>query len=327
MNIVLPGGTGQIGTLLARHFHSAGHAVAVLSRSPRPAPWRTAAWDAGELDGADVVINLAGRSVNCRYTPANRAAIMDSRIESTRALGRAIAAAARPPALWLQSSTATIYPHRFDAPNDESSGTAFVPGDPDTWRFSHEVAAAWERALDEAAPPGVRTVKLRSAMVMSPDAGGVFATLLGLVRAGLGGRAGSGRQYVSWIHAADFVRAIEWLIARDDLAGPINLAAPNPLPNAEFMRELRAAWGARFGLAAPARWMLEAGAWALRTETELILKSRRVVPARLLGAGFAFQFPLWPAAARDLAAQARGGRSGAARATAWGDGGRAKGRP
>jgi uncharacterized protein (TIGR01777 family) len=312
MKIVLPGGTGQIGTLLARHFQAGGHDVVVLSRQTRPAPWRVVGWDArtlngwaGELDGADVLINLAGRSVNCRYTPANRAEIMRSRVESTRALGLAVAAAARPPAVWLQSSTATIYPHRYDAPNDESSGIAAGPGDPDTWRFSHEVAAAWERALDEAATPRTRTVKLRSAMVMSPDRGGVFDTLLRLVRAGLGGRAGDGRQYVSWIHAADFVRAIEWLIDRADLSGPINLASPNPLPNAEFMRALRLAWGARLGLPAPTRWMLEAGAWALRTETELILKSRRVVPRRLLDSGFSFQFPLWPAAARDLVAASR----------------------
>ncbi len=154
-------------------------------------------------------------------------------------------------------------------------------------------------ALDDAVVPATRKVALRSAMVMSPDRGGVFDVLLTLVRRGLGGRAGDGRQYVSWIHHADFVRAIAWLIARDDVTGPVNLAAPEPLPNAEFMRVLRRAWGARMGLPA-ARWMIEVGTFFLRTESELILKSRRVVPGRLLDAGFTFRFPRWPDAAREL---------------------------
>jgi uncharacterized protein len=138
-------------------------------------------------------------------------------------------------------------------------------------------------------------------MVMSPDRGGVFDVLLGLVRRGLGGRAGDGRQYISWIHHDDFVRALRTLIERDDLDGAVNVAAPNPLPNADFMRALRNAWGARAGLPAT-RWMLEAGAVLMRTETELVLKSRRVVPGRLLDAGFDFRFPYWPEAARDLCA-------------------------
>jgi NAD dependent epimerase/dehydratase family enzyme len=146
--------------------------------------------------------------------------------------------------------------------------------------------------------PRTRTVLLRSAMTMSPDRGGVFDTLLRLVRWGLGGASGDGRQYVSWIHDRDFVRAVYWLIDHD-LAGPVNLAAPHPLPNAEFMRALRDAWGIGFGLPA-ARWMLEVGAFALRTETELILKSRRVVPGRLLESGFTFHFRTWPDAAADL---------------------------
>jgi uncharacterized protein (TIGR01777 family) len=248
-----------------------------------------------------VVVNLAGRSVNCRYTSANRREILDSRVESTRAVGEAIARAARPPRVWLQMSTATLYAHRYDAPNDEATGVigGSEPDAPDAWRFSTDVAKAWERACHEADTPHTRKVLLRSAMVLSPDRGGVFDVLLGLVRRGLGGRAGGGRQYVSWVHDRDFVRAVDWVIAHDDLVGPVNVASPGPVPNAAFMRALRRAWGARVGLPA-ARWMLAVGAWALRTESELVLKSRRVVPGRLLASGFRFEFPDWPTAAADL---------------------------
>ena len=254
-----------------------------------------------EMDGSDVVINLAGRSVNCRYNPENRRLIKESRVDSTRAVGEAIARANRPPRVWLQAGTATIYSHRFDAPNDEVTGLfgGSEPDTPDTWKFSIEVAKAWEDALDGYDLPSTRKVLLRSAMVMSPDRGGVFDTLLRLVRFGLGGRAGDGRQYVSWIHDADFVRAIFWLIEHEEMAGAVNLAAPGPLPYAEFMHALRRAWGMPIGLPA-SRWMLEIGTRLLGTESELVLKSRRVVPARLLQAGFTFEFPDWPEAARDL---------------------------
>ncbi len=280
----------------------------MLSRAPQKAPWLVVAWDANtpgpwtrELDGADVVVNLAGRSVNCRYTPANRRAIKESRVNSTRVVGEAIAGAARPPRVWLQMSTATIYAHRYDAPNDEATGIlgGAEPGAPDTWRFSIDVATSWERALDAAATPRTRKVALRAAVVMSPDRGGVFDLLLRLVRFGLGGQAGHGRQYVSWIHDGDFVRAVYWLIEHDKVDGAVNLAAPHPLPNADFMRALREAWGMRLGLPASA-WMLEVGTWVLRSETELVLKSRRVVPGRLVQQGFAFEFPIWAEAARDL---------------------------
>lgn len=308
MKWVLTGGSGQVGTTLARALRQEGHEVVVLSRKPGPAPWRVVGWDArtvgpwaGELEGADAVINLAGRSVNCRYTPANRRAILASRVDSTRAVGEAIAGAARPPRVWLQASTATIYAHRYDAPNDEATG--ILGGSelaaPDTWRFSIEVARAWEEALAQARTPHTRKVAMRSALTLSPDRGGIFDVLLGLVRRGLGGRAGDGRQYVSWVHDEDFVRAVTWLMERESLSGAVNIAAPNPLSNAAFMRALREAWGIRFGLPA-ARWMLEVGAFLMRTETELILKSRRVVPGRLLADGFTFRFPHWPEAAGDL---------------------------
>jgi uncharacterized protein (TIGR01777 family) len=314
MRIVIPGGTGQVGTLLARAFHRDGHAVVVLGRHARKTPWRFAQWDGHtlgnwvrELDDADVVINLAGRSVNCRYTEANRREILDSRVASTTVVGEAIAATQRPARIWLQASTATIYSHRFDAPNDENSG--IIGGAerdaPESWRFSITVAKAWEEAANRSVPSGTRLVLLRSAMIMSPDDDGIFATLLGLVRLGLGGPAGNGRQFVSWIHDADFIRAMYWLIEHEELSGAVNVASPNPLPYAHFMRALRRAAHVPFGLPA-ARWMLEIGTRVMRTESELVLKSRRVVPRRLVDSGFTFDFPTWPAAATDLVARFRG---------------------
>ena len=308
LRIVIAGGTGQVGTMLSRAFHAEGHDVVSLSRSARNAEWRTIVWDArtigpwtAEIDGADVVINLAGRSVNCRYNPRNRREILESRVQSTRIIGQAIARCEQPPPVWLQASTATIYAHRFDAANDEATGVlgGAEAHAPDTWRFSIDVARAWEDAARETVTPRTRQVLLRSAVTMSPDRGGIFDTLLRLVRLGLGGTNGSGRQYVSWIHDRDFIRAVKWLIENPTLQGPIILAAPNPLPNAEFMRGLRSAWGTRIGLPS-SRWMLEVGALLIRTESELVLKSRRVYPRRLLESGFTFDFPDWGAAAADL---------------------------
>jgi uncharacterized protein len=313
MKIVIPGGSGKVGTVLARALHKGGHEVVVLSRAPKSLPWRMIEWDGEtlgdwtkEFEAADAVINLAGESVNCRYTAENRRIITESRLKSTKVVGDAIAQAWTPPRVWLQASTATIYAHRYDAPNDEASGIigGSEPNAPDTWRFSIEVATSWERALKEAPTPNTRKVLMRSAIVMHPDYGAPFNILLRLVRFGLGGQAGDGRQYVSWIHEEDFVRAVLWLIEHEELEGAINIAAPNPLTNAEFMRALRAAWSVPFGLPA-FEWMLEVGAFVLNSETELILKSRRVVPMRLLRSGFTFQFPTWPDAARDLCARVR----------------------
>lgn len=258
------------------------------------------AWER-EIDGADVVLNLAGRSVDCRYTVGNLREMMDSRVDSTRVIGEAIAAARTPPRTWLQMSTATIYAHRFDAANDEASGVlgGREPGVPAYWRYSIDIASAWERTLDEARTPSTRKVALRTAMVMSPEQGTPFDTLLRLTRLGLGGRIGDGRQYMSWIHDADFVRVLEFLIEHTGLGGPVNVASPGPLTQEEFMTSLREAWGCRLGLPA-AKWMIELGAFFLRTDSELILKSRRVVPGRLQGAGFAYRFPEWGRAARDL---------------------------
>jgi uncharacterized protein len=308
MKVVIPGGSGQVGAILSKVFHQAGHEVVVFSRQPKSEVWRVVAWDAEslsdwtkELEGADVVINLAGYSVNCRYNAENRRLIKESRIKSTKVIGEAIALAAAPPRLWLQASTATIYAHRYDAPNDEITGIigGLEANAPDTWRFSIEVATSWEQAMNDALVPHTRKVLLRSAVTLSPDRGGAFEVLLNLVRRGLGGRAADGKQFVSWIHDEDFIRAIFWLIEHPEISGAVNLSSPNPLPNREFMRILREAAGVPSGLPASA-WMLEIGAVFMRTETELILKSRRVIPKRLLDAGFAFQFPNWTEAARDL---------------------------
>jgi uncharacterized protein (TIGR01777 family) len=318
MKIVIAGGSGQIGNCLSRTLAAAGHEVVVLSRGAQSAATvRSVRWDgrtlgewASEIDGSDAVVNLAGRSVNCRYTPENRRQIVESRTESTRVVGEAIARAARPPGVWLQAGTATIYADRRDAPNDEATGiireheTDF----PESWTFSVGVARAWERACEEARTPRTRRVILRTSLVMNPDPGSVFDVLLGLVRRGLGGAAGDGGQFISWIHHEDFVRAAEFLIRKDDIAGAVNLTSPGPVPNSDFMRELRRAWGARFGIPAPAG-ILAIGAVFLRTETELILKSRRVIPGRLLASGFEFKFPEWPGAARDLCADWRRIRS------------------
>lgn len=315
MKVVIPGGSGQVGTILARWFQASGHEVVVLSRSPRQAPWRTVPWDAatlgawaGEFENADIIINLAGRSVNCRYTRQNRALIMESRIRSTNVVGQAIAQAVKPPAVWLQSSTATIYSHRYDAPNDERTGTigGTEPDAPHSWRFSIEVATAWEQAALEAKTPQTRKVLMRSAMIMSPDRGGIFDMLLRFVRMGLGGRIGDGRQFVSWIHEYDFCRAVTWLIEHDRFTGPVNLASPGPLPYAEFMRFLRRAWGMPIGLPAT-RWMVRVGTFLLRSESELVFKSRRVVSRLLLESGFEFAYPTWDLAAAELCSRRRTG--------------------
>jgi uncharacterized protein (TIGR01777 family) len=303
--IILAGGSGFLGTALARQFAGFGDEVIVLTRSAkqRDDGVREVAWDAKNLgvwaplvDGADVVINLTGKSVDCRYTEKNQAAIISSRVDSTRVLGQAIARCSKPPALWLNASSATIYKHTFERAADENGETGAMPEAKD--EFSIKVIRQWERALDEAPTPDTRKIPLRVTMVFGPRAG-VFPVLRRLARCGLGGKMGSGKQFVSWIHQEDFCRAIEWIINRKNLNGPVNLAAPNPLSNAEMMRLVRRICGMPLGLPAT-EWMLEIGAFFLRTETELILKSRRVVPGKLLASGFQFHFPQLENALRDL---------------------------
>jgi uncharacterized protein len=308
LRIVIPGGSGQVGRVLARYFSERGHHVIVLTRGPHTAEWQTVHWDAQTpglwtqyLEDADVCINLAGRSVNCRYTPDNRIEIYNSRIVSTQLLGEVIGSLANPPRLWLNASTATIYRHALDRPMDERHGElgGNEKGAPDTWNFSIRVAKDWETTFFKASTPRTRKIAMRSAITFSPIPGNAFAVLSNLARIGLGGKQGNGRQWVSWIHEEDFARGIEFLIAREDLEGPINLASPNPEHNRDFMAILREAWDMPNGIPAP-KPILELAAFFMRTETELVLKSRRVIPTRLLEAGFQFNFPNWPHAAQDL---------------------------
>ncbi len=306
--IVLAGGSGFLGQLLAGYLQKRDWQPVVLARSPSPtAKFKEFDWDArtiGDwakvLDGAEAVVNLAGRSVNCRYTAENRRAIMDSRVDSTRVLGEAIASCSQPPRMWLNSSTATIYRHTFGPPHDEAS-TDFATTAEAKDKLSVEVARAWEQTFNDVPSSShTRKVALRTTLVFGTPKGGVFRILRRLARTGLGGRMGNGRQYVSWIHDEDFCRAVEWILDHSDLNGPINIAAPHALTNAEMMETFRrVCGGAPFGLPAT-EWMLELGAFVLRTETELLLKSRRVVPGKLLASGFQFRFPGMENALRDL---------------------------
>ncbi len=303
--IIIAGGSGFLGTALARTFVARGDEVFVLTRTPqtRSDGAKDIAWDAKTLgdwaplmDGADIVLNLTGKSVDCRYTKKNRRLIIASRVDSTRVVGQAIARCKNPPRVWLNASSATLYKHDPAQPADETGPTGATTAAKD--EFSIEVIRHWERALDEARTPHTRKVALRITMVFGLVSG-VFPVLRRLARFGLGGKMGSGRQFVSWIHEEDFCRAIEWIIDHENLSGPVNLAAPHPLTNAEMMRLVRKECGAPFGLPAT-EWMLEIGAFFLRTETELIIKSRRVVPGKLLTSGFQFHFPQLEDALRNL---------------------------
>lgn len=300
-----------MGAAIRRHLDPARYRITTVTRNPKQpgdvqwdgktlGPWTET------LDGADVVINLAGRRVHCRYNEANLKEMMDSRVDSTRVLGAAIRQCAQPPAVWLQASTATIYQHTFGAANDEVGGVlgGDEPGVPRVWNYSIQIAKNWEAELDAAETPHTRRVALRAAIMLGVDQASAFEILSGLARRGLGGRLGSGRQYVSWIHEVDFVRALDFLI-ESDLAGPVNVCAPHPLPQVEFARELREAWGVRVGLPAMP-WMVALGAWVMDADSELVMKSRHVVPRRLQEAGFEFEFPEWGPAVRDLVARMRG---------------------
>lgn len=307
--IVLAGGSGFLGRALAEYFLKSGHAITILTRSPKTKTddFREIKWDgrtpgswAGEVEGAAAVINLAGRSVDCRYTGRNRRLILESRVGSTHVLGEAIAQCRVPPPVWLNASTATIYRHNLGPAWDESGEIGGTPEAKD--EFSVEVAKAWERALNDAPTPSTRKIAMRTAMVLGKGRNSVFPTLRRLVRFGLGGKMSDGRQFVSWIHQADFCRAVEWLVGQEAFSGPVNLSAPNPVPNAEMMQILRKVCGVPFGLPAT-KWMLEVGAFLLRTETELIIKSRHVVPGRLLKSGFVFRFPFLRQALEDLQIQ------------------------
>jgi len=304
--IVIAGGSGFLGRTLIKHFVKQGYELVVLSRSEGSLKGATTAkWDgitlgdwAGELEGAIALINLAGRSVNCRYNARNRREIMDSRVLSTRILGEAIQRCQIPPKVWINSSTATIYKHRFDAANDEEEG--WMGAHPDAKdAFAIEVALAWEKVCGEAVTPKTRKLVIRTAMIFGNEKDGVYEVLRRLVRLGLGGKMGSGQQFVSWLHEEDFCRAIEWLIAHEDKSGIYNLCSPGPITNQDMMRIMRDAIGVPIGLPAN-RLMLELGAFVLRTETELMIKSRRVVPKKLLDEGYEFRYPKFDRAVREL---------------------------
>ncbi len=299
--IILPGGAGYLGKALAQGLAAQGYTPIILSRGAKvdEGPVRYCRWDGERLDDwayefedALAVINLAGRSVNCRYHEANKAEIHQSRRLSTKVVGEAITRCQNPPRVWLNASSATIYRDSFDQDMDEYTGEIGEG-------FSVDVCRFWEDEFDRAATPATRKVALRMAMVFGRGKGGVYEAFRNIVRLGLGGTLGGGRQYVSWIHLDDFIRSVLWLIDDENFAGPVNLAAPNPLTNAEFMAVFRAMCGQPIGLPAT-KWMLEIGAFFLRTETELLLKSRRVVPTRLLESGFEFEYPTLESALAEI---------------------------
>jgi hypothetical protein len=300
LEIVLAGGNGFLGHSLIKYWKGQPANFTVLCRKPgeEMKGVNTVAWD-GEhkgdwckvLDGADVLINLCGCSVDCRYTEKNKKDIIDSRVKSTTVLGGAIGLAKQPPKLWINSGSATIHRHAEDKPMDDDN-TEFGEG------FSVEVCKQWETAFEKCITPSTRKIVLRISMVLGRDAG-VLPVMIRLARKGLGGTMGSGNQFMSWIHEKDFAGIIAACIEHDDWEGKFNCSAPEPLPNREFMALIRKAAGVSFGLPATA-WMLEIGAFFMRTETELVLKSRRVVPSRLIQKGYSFQFKQAAEALADL---------------------------
>lgn len=309
--VVIGGASGFMGQTLAPRFRAAGREVITIGRSGSDLTWDDTVGIAAAVDGAELVIGMAGKSVNCRYNEANRAEVFRSRLDTTATLSEAIRNAANPPRLWVNSSTATIYRHAMDRPQTESTGELGTG-------FSVEVAKAWEEALFADDLPHTRRVALRSAIVLGD--GGVYGTLRKLTKIGLGGAnwdgwwpvskarvtAGTahypgskrGEQRFSWIHLEDVARIIEFVEDHEELEGPINACAPNPSDNRTFMRTVRKVLDTPFGPPMP-RWMSELGAIMLRTETELILKSRWVVPETLLAAGFEFRHPHLEAAIRS----------------------------
>ena len=297
--MVIAGGNGFLGQHLARHFRQRGYRVVVVGRGSGAGPdylrWdgRTLGPWAAALEGAAALVNLAGRTVDCRYTAANKRAVRASRTESTRVLGEAVAACAAPPKVWLNSSTATIY---ADTPGEQPANTEAAGRIGEG--FSVEVARAWEAAFAACPAPATRRVVLRTAIVLGRD-GGAFPVMARLARWGLGSPQGNGRQWMSWLHIADFCRAVEFLLQEPTATGAFNLCAPQPLPNRDFMGLLCQQLRPVLRLPQP-KWLLEMGAFVLRTETELILKSRKVYPQRLLELGFSFEFPACGEALNDL---------------------------
>jgi uncharacterized protein (TIGR01777 family) len=280
--VVLAGGTGFIGRYLEKQFQQQGYNVKIISRQHAHISWSDTDSIVSAMENAEMVINLAGKSVDCRYNEKNKRGIFDSRTETTKTLGKAILAANNPPELWINSSTATIYRHAEDRPMTEDEG---VIGS----GFSVEVAKAWEKTFFDFTLPKTRQAALRIAIVLGKD-GGVMTPFKNLVTFGLGGVQGPGTQMFSWVHMEDVYRIMLFIRDRKDLEGVFNCSAPNPISNREFMTQMRNKMGRKFGLPSP-KWMLEFGAVVIRTETELILKSRWVVPERLESEGYSFKYP------------------------------------
>lgn len=280
--IVIAGGTGFVGQYLNKKFKAAGYEVIIISRKKNHVSWDDFSGITDVLENADMLINLAGKSVNCRYNEKNKKEIYDSRIDTTRLLGQAIGNCKNPPPLWVNSSTATIYRHAEDRPMTESTGEIGTG-------FSVNVATNWEKSFFSFTLPQTRRAALRMAIVLG-NTGGVIKPLKNLVRFGLGGKQGNGKQMFSWIHIEDLFRIITFVQQHKEISGVLNTAAPNPVSNKILMQSLRKHMGAALGLPAPV-WLLKTGAVLIKTETELILKSRWVIPERLSAAGFQFQYP------------------------------------
>ncbi|WP_143304829.1 TIGR01777 family oxidoreductase [Chitinophaga vietnamensis] len=298
--IVIAAGTGFIGRSLVEYF-GADNDITILSRQPLPNAGRVryVQWDArttgswvSALEGADLLINLAGKSVNCRYNEANKQEIFDSRTHATRVLGEAILQLQQAPEVWINAASATIYRHAEDRPMDEFTGEMHHD-------FSVQVCKLWEKTFNDITLPHTRKALLRIGITLGWQPGGVMQPFLNLVKAGLGGHQGSGKQQFTWIHITDLCRMMEWVYEHKTLSGVFNATAPHPVPNAVFMQELRKATGKRFGLPAPTS-LLKLGASVIGTETELLLKSRWVVPARALQEGFVFRYPRLPEALKDI---------------------------
>ncbi|WP_078381163.1 TIGR01777 family oxidoreductase [Sutcliffiella halmapala] len=279
--VVLAGGTGFIGTYLEDKYRNLGYEVKIISRQPQHISWGDRTKIVEALENAELLINLAGKSVDCRYNEKNKKMIFDSRTETTEILGGAILEANNPPELWINSSTATIYRNAEDRPMTEEKGEIGTG-------FSVEVAKEWEKSFFQFTLPKTRQAALRIAIVLGKD-GGVMTPFKNLVTFGLGGVQGSGNQMFSWVHIEDVYQIIQFLKERKDLDGVFNCAAPNPITNREFMTQLREAMNRKIGLPSP-KWMLELGAIFIRTETELILKSRWVIPERLEQEGYTFKY-------------------------------------
>lgn len=281
MKIIIAGGTGFIGKYISDRFRANGHDVIIISRQSNHIHWDETDRIIEALDHSGVLINLAGKSVNCRYNKKNKKAILESRIGSTRALGQAILKCSHPPALWINASTATIYRHAEDYAMTEDDGET-------GGGFSEEVAKRWEAAFFSFNFSATRQVALRITIVLGKG-GGVLKPYRNLVYTGFGGRQGTGRQMFSWIHIEDLYRIILFVMQNGELEGVLNCVAPEPVANKDFMKKLRAAMHVPIGVPMPG-WLLTLGAAIVGTEPELLLKSRWVAPKRLLKAGFSFSY-------------------------------------